>query len=436
MGKLAILIIVLMLGVLALFAVYNNDITTITVPFDKPYEISKMGLILVSSLFGAFAMLAVFVIRDTRRFMVTYQYQRKQKKEEKLQSLYSTAVNAILADDEPGAVAALNEILRVEPQHADALLRLGDLSAAKGRFEEAEAHYKKAHSAGPRSLEPLFSLEGVMEKTEKWKEALGYAENILDVDPDNLTALYRKRTLLERQGRWDDVLDTQKAIIRHVHDEKARRSEQANQLGYSYELARDSLERGELEKANKGFRAILRDDKDFVPAYLGVVEALLAEGESEAAVSFLEKGYESTSSMILLARLEDLLISLGEPSRLIRTYRKAVSARPQDEMLKFFLGKLFFRLEMIEDSLETLSALESSDTNPDVHKLLGELYLRREQCDKAVEQFKKTIELRRTFRVPYCCDVCGHEEAEWSGRCPECKNWNSYRLNPHGPCKA
>ncbi len=432
MGKLAIFVVVLMLGVLALFAVFNNDGTTVTVPFGMTYEIPKTGLVLFSSVFGALAMLVVFLIRDTRRFVATYQYQRRQKKEEKVHSLYSGAVNSILANDEAGARATLEEILKVEPEHADALLRLGDLASAGGRHEEAAGYYKRARASGPESLEPLFSLEGVMEKTEKWRDALGYVENILDMDADNMTALFRKRALLERQGRWDDVLDVQKNILRHVSDEKAREREQANLLGYRYELGRDCLERGEIEKANKGFRAILRDGKDFVPAYIGVAETLLAEGESEAAASFLEKGFESTSSMILLARLEDMLITLGEPSRLIRTYRKAVSGHPHDEILRFFLGKLYFRLEMVDDSFETLSALEASDGNPDVHKLLGELYLRREQCGKAVEQFKKTLELRRTFRVPYRCGVCGHMQAEWSGRCPECSGWGTYGLNPHG----
>lgn len=434
MSKLSIFIVILMLGILTLFAVFNNDSTTVNVPFDKPYEISKIGLMLFSSAFGALAMLVVFVIRDTRRFMVTYQYQKKQKKEEKAHSLYSGAVNAILANDGAGARAALEEVLQVEPEHADALLRLGDLAAAGERHEEALGYYKRAHAAAPESLEPLFSLEGVLEKMEKWQEALKHADRILDIDPDNLNALYRKRSLLERQGRWDDVLDVQKTILKHVQDDKVLKREQENQLGYRYELARDSLERGDIEKANKGFRAILRDEKDFLPPYMGVAEVLLAEGESEDAVSFLEKGYESTSSMILLARLEDLLITLGEPSRLIRIYRKAVSDHPRDEKLRFFLGKLYFRLEMIDDALETLSALETSDGYPDVHKLLGELYLKREQCTKAVEQFKKTLALKTTLRIPYCCSVCRRTDVKWSGRCPNCGNWNTYKLDLHGSC--
>jgi lipopolysaccharide biosynthesis regulator YciM len=436
MGKVTVLIVILMLGVLALFAVYNNDPTAIFVPFDQSYEIPKIGVILFSSVFGAACMLLLFAIRDTRRFLFTYQYQKKQKNEEKIHSLYTQALNAILAEDEAEARAALSAILKKEPGHTDAHLRLGDIEANKGRDEEAYGHYKRAHASSPEHLEALFSLARIMEKMQGWDEALGYVENILDLDPDNLSALHMKRSILEREGRWDELIEVQKAILRLLREERDKEREEANLKGFRYELARDSLEKGDLEKALKAFKTLVREDEKFTPAHLGVAETMLAGGDTEEAVSYLERAYESTSSQIILARLEDLLISLEEPSRLIRIYRKALSARPRDEALKFFLGKLYFRLEMIEDAFDVLASLDTAETWPDLHKLLGELHMRRDECGKAVEQFRKTIELGGSMRLPYCCGVCGHEDRQWSGRCPECGSWNSYRFELQGACRV
>jgi tetratricopeptide (TPR) repeat protein len=270
MGKLAVLFVIVVIGVLALFAVYNNEPTTLTVPFGEVYDMPKIGLILFSTAFGALAMLILFFIRDTRRMVSTYQYQKLQKKDEKLHSLYSNALNAILADDEAGASELLEDMLKVEAEHTDALLRLGDLAAWKERYEEAKEYYKRALSSNPQSLEAMFSLQRVAEKTGAWADALNYVDEILELDTDNLSALYRKRSLLERDARWDELLDLQKAILKHEQDEKDRQREQANLMGYRYEYARDSLEKGELEKAGKGFRTVLKEDKKFVPAYLGV----------------------------------------------------------------------------------------------------------------------------------------------------------------------
>jgi lipopolysaccharide biosynthesis regulator YciM len=131
-----------------------------------------------------------------------------------------------------------------------------------------------------------------------------------------------------------------------------------------------------------------------------------------------------------------VLINIGEPSRLIRTYRSSVSSNPQNDMLRFFLGKLYYRLEMIDDALETLSSPEMSDSYPELHQLMGELYIRRSQCDEAVAEFRKSINMKKTFRLPYICGVCGHSSEDWSGRCSECGNWNTFQFNLHGTDKA
>lgn len=437
MGKLAILIFVLFLAMLGYFAILNKEPITITVTPKNIYEIPKIALILLSSAVGALAMLLVFMIRDTRRFIENWQYQRKQKKEAKAQDLYSKALNALLAQKEEEARDALESILVEEPEHLDALLRLGDIAASEENYQKALTYYQKALSLNPQNLEALFSIEKIMETTGRWADALNYVEEVLDIDPDNLTALYRKRAILERDDKWDELVYLQKTILKHEHTERDRQREQMNLLGYKYEYGRHSLESGELEKAKKAFRTLLRIDKNFIPAYLGLAEVILREGESEDAVNFLEKSYEQTSSMIILARLEDLLISLGEPSRLIRLYKDHLSKNPQNYTLRFFLGKLYYRLEMIDDAFETLTYIDAgAAAYPELHQLLGNLHLRRNQCERAVEEFKKAIDMKKAFRLPYCCSTCRYSSQEWSGRCPSCNNWSTYQFNLYGTCKV
>lgn len=436
MGKLTTFILVVFIGVIALFAVSNREVTTVAIPFGDVYEIPKISLILFSSAFGAVIMLLVFMVRDTRRFIATYKLQRKQKKEDKVHKLYSTALNAILANNEIEAKGSLSEILKEEPEHTDTLLRLGDIAFMEESFDDALGYYRRALSVDSKNIEALFSIVRVMETLGRWQEALAYIEEILDIDPDNLSALYKKRFILEKDGKWDELIDVQKTILKHEHTEKERQREQSNLLGYRYEQARDNIEKGEIEKANKEFRAILRMDKNFIPAYLGLTETMLRAGETEDALNFLEKSYEQTSSLIILNRLEDELINLGEPSRLIRIYKTAISNNPQDMMLRFFLGKLYYRLEMVDDAFETLRSMDKEESHPPIYQLLGELYLRRHQCEMAVEEFKKTMNMKRALRLPYLCSFCHYMSDDWSGRCQQCGNWNTYQFSVHGTCKA
>lgn len=437
MGKLSIFIIVLFFGVVALFSINNHEMTSVKVPFGAVYEIPKIALILISSGIGFLATLFLFAIRDTKKFIDNWQYQKEKKQDMKVQELYSKALNALLGRNEESASAALEDILKEKPGHVDALLRLGDIAAAEDDYQKANAYYQKAKNIQPKKLETLFALEGLMEKTGRWSEAMKYLENILDIDDGNLSAMYKKRGVLERQGRWDDLVYLQKAILKHEHSEKDKKRENQNLVGYKYEYGRYSIENNQLEKAKKAFKTVLRLEKDFIPAILGLAEVMLIEGDSEEAVNLLEKSYENTHSTIVLARLEDLLISLGEPSRLIRIYKNSISKKPNEPVIKFFLGKLFYRLEMIDDAFETLSGIDTGGAAyPELHQVLGNLYMRKNQNEKAAQEFKKAVDMKLSLKLPYCCKQCGSTADEWSGRCPDCRGWDTYQFNLQGTCKA
>jgi len=437
LSKLSLLIFLVFLLAVALFAISNKDVTTIAVPFGSTYEVPKISLMLFSSAIGAGVVFLIFLVRDTRRFIETYQYQKKRKKQDRINELYGRAMNAILANNTPEAKRFLEEILKEEPTQVDALIRLGEIYLREESPEMAIEYFRKALSTEPKNIEARFSLSKTLEAMGLWSEALSHIEDILDIDPDNLTALYKKRSLLERESRWDELIDIQKSIIKHTPPERAER-EQDSLLGYRYEMARESLEKGDLERAEKEFKAILKVNKDFIPAYLGLTETMLRQAEADDAADFLERSYEQTSSQILLARLEDLLINLGEPSRLIRVYKNAIAREKEPSRLnslRFFLGKLYYRLEMIDDAFETLSMVET-DAYPELYLLFGELYLRRQQCERAVAEFKKTIGLKRALRLPYCCNNCGEMSEDWSGRCPVCGRWNTFTFNLYGTCKV
>jgi tetratricopeptide (TPR) repeat protein len=432
MSKLTVFIFVLFLALLALFAIFNQEATIIKIPFGEAYETPTIALILLSIAIGGLAIFFVFVVRDTKRYVDSWQYQKKQKKNEKVQELYSKALNYLFAHhNRTESKELLKEILVEEPEHLNALLQLGDIALSEDDFQKAREYFQSARDLNPRNIEALFSLERLMEKTGRWSDALRYIEEILDLDDENLSALYKKREILERQEKWDDLVFIQKTILKNEHTEKEKARERQNLVGYKYEYGRHSLENGDLEKAKKAFRTVLRLEKDFIPASLGLAEVLLREGESEEAINLLEKEYEQTSSMIVLLRLEDLLITIGEPLRLIRIYKNKISRNPQEPVVKFFLGKLFYRLEMIDDAFEIMASIDTGGTvYPEMHKLMGNLYMKRNQVDKAVREYKKALDSHiYAAGLSYSCKNCGHISTDWSGRCTNCKSWSTYQLN-------
>ena len=431
MSKLAVFIFVLFLAVLALFAIHNQEVAIVNIPFGKAYETPTIALILLSVAIGALAMLVLFVLRDTKRYVDNIQYQKRQKKKAKVQELYSKALNYLSAHHDPSkSKELLKEVLTEDPEHLSALLQLGDIAFSEDDLQKAREHYQRAKDLNPRNIEVLFSLERLMEKTGRWSDALRCTEDVLELDDKNLSALYKKRDILEKQEKWNDIVFVQKAILKNEHAEQDRNRERQNLVGYKYEYGRYSLENGDLEKAKKAFRTVLRLEKDFIPATLGLAEVLLREGEAEEAINLLEKTYEQTSSMIVLLRLEDLLISVNEPLRLIRIYKNNIVKNPQDPMIKFLLGRLYYRLEMIDDAFEIMTSIDTGGaTYPEMHQLMGNLYLKRNQVDRAVQEFKKALESNKHAGLFYRCIKCKRTASEWSGRCSNCKNWSTYQVN-------
>jgi len=436
MGRFLLILFLLILIGIGYLATLNKETITIVFAPSQVYEAPKIVVMLASGITGALIVLFVFIIRDTRRFIKNLSQQKRHKREERRNELYSRALDLILAGRAEEARGVLEIIIKDNPDYIDAYLRLSEICLELRDLQKAYSYAERARQLAPRRLDVLFTMENLMERTGRWQDALRYVEDILQIDRANLSALYRKRDILERLQRWEELIDTERQIIKNIHDETAQKKERRFLAGYKYELGRVSLENKELEKAKKAFKTATKIDKFFIPAYLGLVEVMLSEGLIEEAVEFLWLSYQETTSPLLLARLEDLLIANGEPARLIRYYKAAISERPNDPLLNFLLGKLYYRLEMIDEAIEIFKTIEAQGTAfPEMHRLMGNLFLKRKQPERAAFEFRKAIDLKRTLRLNYCCNNCGYLSETWSGRCPNCKEWNSYTFNLEWLCR-
>jgi len=439
MIKFAVFVLIVFIAALGYLAVLNNEPVTLKLSEQYHYEVPKIALILISSAFGGIAILILIAIRDTRRYIENWQNRKQQKKELKIQESYSKGLDAFFAGRFEESIEFFNHILEEDPENINALLRLGDIAFAQKDLKTAKDLYMKAKEIRPQNVEVQFSLEKVFESEQKWQEAIRYLDNILEDDSGNPKALYRKRDIFEQNRNWVSLLETQYKILKSDISDEDKQKEYKNLLGYKYELGRYYLERGEIDKSKKLLRNIIKVDKNFIAAYLALAESYLRENDIGEAEKLLLKGYEETSSIVFLIRLEDFFIDIGEPGRIIDIYRKEVRKNPKEPKLQFLLAKLYYRLEMIDYAFETALNIDTTALDyPDVHILLGNIYERRFQYDKAAEAFKKALTRaeRPLLISPFCCSSCNFSSKEWLGRCPGCKQWNTLTLDLDGACKT
>ena len=409
----------------------NPGTVTLRLSPTEAFDLNPVSLILLSMALGALIVILTVGVRETRHLILTWRTSRLTRRKEKVDALHREGAHAVVSKRTTEAIGLFQRAMTLDPNHVDSLLWLGNLYRAEQNLAEAIRLHRKARSIDEHNIDVLFALARDLEAAKRFEEALQALQEILRFDAANLTALIRKRELYIRLEQWLEAMEIQHRILKSRLPEQDQVMEAGVLVGLTYEVGRQLLERGHPEKARRYFRSAMKRDKAFLPAYIGLSEILIHEGKTKNAAEILEKVYGRTGNIILLHRLEELYLEMGEPSEIIRVYQEAAQRHPQDPALKFYLGKLYYRLEMVDEAFDVLSTLEApQDQTSDFHKIMANLYLRKHHMEEAVDELKKALGFRKRVVVPYVCTRCRQESSDWSGRCQTCGLWNTYVALP------
>lgn len=231
------------------------------------------------------------------------------------------------------AIPAYQEILREDPAHLDALQALGRCFRQTGRFRELiqnlEAELALADTARKRVL--LWERIAIVwdeEFLEHAKAAEAW-ENVLDVDPENdtaLTHLARHYRLLER---WNDVVLIYDRHLELLQNDHARWLEKSLDLG---RVLSEGL--GVSERAIAVYESVLERDPGNATALEAVATLRLHTGRTEGAVHAIEQLARNAETpeerAELYVRAAQALEAEGNADAAIDRYKLAVDANPRD----------------------------------------------------------------------------------------------------------
>ncbi|UCH80949.1 MAG: tetratricopeptide repeat protein [Nitrospiraceae bacterium] len=436
MGKIAVFFIIIFLVLFSLLSFFNKGMVELTVWQGLTYTVPVIALILVSVAVGILSTAVFVLIRDTRRSVESWQVQRQQKKEARVRESYAKGLDAYYASRFGEASELFDRVLESEPDHVSALLRQGDIAVHGRDFIKAKNMYMLAKESKPRGIEVLLSLADLYEKQEKWQDALKALDDILEIDSENKKVLYKKRDIFESTGHLEEAIDIQHKILKCKLTPEEEKDENTRLNGYKYEVGKHYIETGSTDKGVKTLKALIKTDKDFIAAYIALAEGYLKEGKEKDAEAIFKKGLDETSSLVFLVQMEDYFITRGEPGKIIDIYQKAIQKDRDDIRLQFFLAKLYYRLEMIDHASNTINAMDTTSfDHPGLHILLGNIHERRLQFEEAKNEFKKALRAGKPLVVPFCCSHCSFSTRDWTGRCPECKSWNTFILDINEVCQ-
>ena len=93
---------------------------------------------------------------------------------------------------------------------------------------------------------------------------------------------------------------------------------------------------------------------------------------------------------------------------------------------KFFLGKMHYRLEMLEEALDMFQEVRSQVVySPILFFFMAKIHARRGRLEQALNEYRQLLRNLGILKLRFECSVCGHRTTDFLDRCESCNSWNS-----------
>lgn len=421
-------------GVTALAVLALNNLPALEQPFQVTTEVSVplYDILVLAFLLGISLSVLIGLLQDSRSVYERVHQWWGARTRRAREQRYREGMEALLGGDDERALAAFDEVLAQAPDHFNALVVSGDALRSLKRYEEAVERHRKARRLRPEDLRPLYSLASDYEESRQLSRARVALNKIVELEPrKSVAALRRIRKIDMKEGAWEAALARQEKIESVIEKTPYKVEAEARYgRGIRYQIACSQAEAGQTREAITGFRRILKGAPDFVPARLAMGEAQLREGDEEAAVETWIEGFRVTRSPVFLTRLEDHFLEIEDPQVAIDTFRTLIGGSRDDALPRFFLARLFLRLEMIDEAHREFESLRGRVSKaPMLHYYLGRALARRHEYAAAAEEYELALQEVELLGFPYVCSVCAAKHRHWIDRCTTCGEWNSVELD-------
>ncbi len=190
------------------------------------------------------------------------------------------------------------------------------------------------------------------------------------------------------------------------------------------------LSAGGAKEAIAAFRLILADDESFVPAYIRLGEALAANDQTEEAIRTWHRGYELTGSTEPLSSLQNFYLRAEQPEAAIGVWKQALILSENEVPLRYSLGKLHYRLYMLDEALREFQMIEDRVSGlPALHLYVARILESKNELSAALRKTKLLVAEVEGLMMDYVCESCEWRTSEWTERCSRCGHWDTVGLH-------
>ena len=243
----------------------------------------------------------------------------------------------------PEAVELFQRTLRINPDFADAHLKLGDIFLQEGNVRDAIGHYEQVLRIDNDSAVAHFDLGLALMELGKQPEAAEQYEQALRIRPDFAEAHLNLGVALEKLGRTVDAIG---------HYEEALRIK-SDYLEAHLDLGTSLFTLGRVQDAITHYKEALQIKPDYVQAHYNLGLALERVGHTPDAIGHYEEALRIKSNYPE-AHLElgAALFTQDRVQDAITHYEEALQIRPDYVQAHYNLGLALERLGRTPEAIQ------------------------------------------------------------------------------------
>ncbi len=297
----------------------------------------------------------------------------------------SSALGLHRAGQLPEAAAVYQQILSVEPQHADALHLLGVLANQLGKAELAVDLISRSIAISPRVTEYHNNLGNAHKARGSRNEAEKSYREAIALNPHNADAFTNLGALLEQQGRLEEAKASYQSATRAAPNMSLAQLSLGNLI----------VAAGNYKLGIKHLKKAISASPQHAPAHNALGNALFRLGENALAESSYRRALQiDPSNSDARFNLGNVYLSEKNYSGAIDVYKQVIALPAPQSDVYSNLGVAYLESEQLPPAMEAfVRAIELAPSNAEAHFNLGRLLAKQKDHHRAIESFDRAIEL-------------------------------------------
>ena len=317
--------------------------------------------------------------------------------EQQVARLLQEALGHLQRNNAAAAEAALQRVLLIDTEEANALQLLGLIRRAEGRLAEAEQLYRRSLARNPAQPNVHYNLGNLLYHLGRFDDAIAACREAIRQKPNYVDAYLRLGHAFQSKGEYAAAEQAYRQCLRYqpnflmakqslggVLTDQGRAQEAERVLGQA--LAQGSSDPRQVAALQHNLGLALKQQRRFAEA-LALFDAAQAAAPDMPLVDY-NRG--------------NLFQELGRLDEAMACYRRAVARNPQDLNAHTDLNKLLYRLKRDGEFLASFDA--AAERFPETGELplsKGNLLFLVNRLDEAAEAYRQAAEKLSSHVTPH-----------------------------------